>query len=363
MRILLIAPLHRQIEYYSKKRLTPFLPFQGQQSWITALKNLGHGVSIFKSNEAEFVSDKLSQMIGSLLNRGAPTIFSKYMNSKNKLYNFVPANYIKNAKLIHAAEKFRPQMILLSGGTTEIFPSSLRLIKKKFACKIYLMSGVNPAYAATRTEKLMVKQLLIDLVVENDRAYAKSWEKLGVKSQVLPISSVNPMLHKKINLKTSEKKEFGCGVCFIGTLNKDRQKILVNLSEFDLKIWGDIPFSEKLDARLKPLYLGYAHDEKMVKIFNAAKIVLNFQPKDMNPGGNMRSFEIPGCCAFQLANSMDTSWFVPGREIVLFKDLKDLREKIKYYLQHDMERIKIARSGYQKARKYHTYEKHFSKLL
>lgn len=364
MKILIIAPLHREKEYYSQKIKTPFHPYQGQQSWVDALEHLGHTVEVFRSNSSELLPHGLSLRLIEIMQKIAPRLFLRYMNARNKLYNFVPANYIKNVRLFAIANKFRPQIILLSGGTTEIFPSVVNRIKRNYGSRVYLMSGVNPEYAATKTEKIMIDQKIIDIVVENDEGYVKKWKRIGAKKTVvLPISSVDPKLHRVVKLTIKEQKEYACDVCFVGTLTVDRQKKLANLLDFDVKVWGDIPPGVKLNKALMPYYYGTAFGDRMVKIFNAAKVVLNFQPGDMIHGGNMRTFEIAGCCAFQLADKIDVKLFKEGREYVNFKDVRDLKRKITYYLQNENQRITIATAGFRRAYKYHTYEEHFKKLL
>jgi spore maturation protein CgeB len=101
----------------------------------------------------------------------------------------------------------------------------------------------------------------------------------------------------------------------------------------------------------------------MVKVFNASKIVLNFLPPHMPKGGNLRTFEIPGSGAFQLASRCPSAWFKPGREIALFSSLADLRHKISYYLQHTRQRQAIAHRGYLRTHRDHTYRHRFSTLL
>ena len=363
MRILLIAPLHRQLEYFSGRRSTPFLPSQGQQSWVAAMKNLGHQVLVFRSNDAEAVPARVGVYAGRTFEKFLPNIFGKYMNTSNKLYNFIPSNFIKNGKLFNKASKFKPDVIMLSGGTTEIFPSTIKRIKDTYNSKVLLMAGVNPNYAATVSERTLIKENVIDWVVENDRGYAAFWKKMGVKARVLPISSVNLKLHRKLKLSKEEIENLASDICFVGTLTLDRQEKLAKLTGLNLKIWGDIPSGAKIIENLKPYYYGEAFGEKMVKIFNAAKIVLNFQPKDMTHGGNMRTFEISGCGAFQLADRVDPNFLADGWEVILFKDIGDLTTKIKFYLNDQKEREIIARAGYNKVHVFHTYEKHFEKLF
>ena len=48
-------------------------------------------------------------------------------------------------------------------------------------------------------------------------------------------------------------------------------------------------------------------------------------------------------------------FFKNGEDLVWFEDENDLVEKVRYYLEHEDERKKIARKGYEKVRKFHTY--------
>ncbi len=78
-----------------------------------------------------------------------------------------------------------------------------------------------------------------------------------------------------------------------------------------------------------------------------------------------RNFEIPGCGAFLLTGEADNleEYYEDGKEIVIFKDVSDAAEKIKYYLAHDDERLRIARAGYEHTLREHTYEERFKKIF
>ncbi|MDE1971514.1 MAG: glycosyltransferase family 1 protein, partial [Patescibacteria group bacterium] len=45
------------------------------------------------------------------------------------------------------------------------------------------------------------------------------------------------------------------------------------------------------------------------------------------------------------------------------KDVPDLIEKARYYLTHESERARIARAGYERTLREHTYEKRFQELF
>jgi len=77
-----------------------------------------------------------------------------------------------------------------------------------------------------------------------------------------------------------------------------------------------------------------------------------------------RNFEIPAWRGFQLSQfalGVD-DYFVPGKEIVLFSSLDELKRLIRYYLENDIERESIRTEGYRRAAE-HTYKKRMQEVL
>ena len=56
-------------------------------------------------------------------------------------------------------------------------------------------------------------------------------------------------------------------------------------------------------------------------------------------------------------------YFVPGEEMVLYESMSDLEDKVRYYLEHDEERIAIARRGCEKTRAEFSYEKILAEIF
>lgn len=83
------------------------------------------------------------------------------------------------------------------------------------------------------------------------------------------------------------------------------------------------------------------------------------------PQVKVRHFEIIGCGGFCLTDDADNlrDYYEDGKEIVIFKDINDCIEKIKYYLAHDEERERIARAGYERTIRDHTYEQRFNEIF
>ncbi len=104
----------------------------------------------------------------------------------------------------------------------------------------------------------------------------------------------------------------------------------------------------------------------MVKLFNESKIVVNpYGPSRYFIVPNPRTFEIPASRSFQLTDMPRDvkTYFKPGKEIVIYKDQKDFKEKADYYIENDEERLKIAQAGYNRVVKEHTMTHRIEKML
>ena len=146
---------------------------------------------------------------------------------------------------------------------------------------------------------------------------------------------------------------------------------------------------------------GRISDEKMLEIFANSKINLGLNPPpgmwtknslgrliarasidkfvpDFHLISNMetfthqnirqikaRHFEIPACGGLVFTSPADDleTYYVPGKEMVLYEDQKDLIEKINYYLAHEDERAAIAKAGYERTIREHTYQKRFEEIF
>jgi spore maturation protein CgeB len=78
-----------------------------------------------------------------------------------------------------------------------------------------------------------------------------------------------------------------------------------------------------------------------------------------------RPFEIAGCggfCISGLADDIDR-YYIPDREMVFYQNTPQLIKKIKYYLSHDAEREIIAKAGYERTIKEHTYQLRFRDIF
>ncbi|RPH82022.1 MAG: hypothetical protein EHM80_00425 [Nitrospiraceae bacterium] len=78
-----------------------------------------------------------------------------------------------------------------------------------------------------------------------------------------------------------------------------------------------------------------------------------------------RNFEVPGCGGFLLTGMAENlgQYYEIGKEVVCFDDRHDLVEKVRYYLRHEDERAEIAKAGYERTLREHTYARRFSEIF
>lgn len=78
-----------------------------------------------------------------------------------------------------------------------------------------------------------------------------------------------------------------------------------------------------------------------------------------------RNFDIPACGGFLLTGDADnlSDYYIPDKEIAIFRNFGELSEKCNYYLVHDTERAAIAKAGYERTLREHTYEQRFNEIF
>lgn len=221
----------------------------------------------------------------------------------------------------------------------------------------------------------------------NSQAPAK-YNKIGYKNVIKTQWACNHFLYRPLNLPKIYD------VTFVGQPHGNRKKIIEKIKKagINIKCWG------------RGWPAGRISQEEIIRIFSQSKINLNltkssgnislkelakfFLKRKNNKSIQIdnprhwidnfksflgkrreqikgRNFEIPGCGGFLITGDADNlrDYYEDGKEIVIYKDTKDLIEKIKYYLEHDEEREAIAKAGYEHTLRDHTYEKRFNEIF
>lgn len=100
-------------------------------------------------------------------------------------------------------------------------------------------------------------------------------------------------------------------------------------------------------------------------VMKCSKINLNITLRSIVNAIPLRIFDILGNGGFCLTDYRGEmpDYFVPGEDYVYFDSPKSLKEMCAYYMKEDKEREAIARNGYEKVRKFHTYQNRVEEIL
>ena len=179
--------------------------------------------------------------------------------------------------------------------------------------------------------------------------------------QYVPVGC-DPIVHTPMSLSPEEKERWGSPISFVGAGYHNRQQMLASLCEMPFKIWGtEWPECKPFDRMVQEQGRRLAPEE-YIKIFNSTEINLNLHSSaerdGVDPTGdfvNPRTFELASSGAFQLLE--------PGKEVITFNNLPQLKEQIAYYLAHPEERYAVTQAARKRVLHEHTYAHRLQEML
>ncbi len=370
-RVLFVASLHHPQELLREQRAAPdaanpplFPRSMELYSWGRAFRQAGWEIEVFWRNLPGFGS----RSIASLSNEVFRTALTPGRILAGLMQRIPPALHpdlrARNRLLQQQARQFKPDLIWLAGNNREILPATLERLKRELRCQLVFMHGDSPIVFSHANERAAAP--LYDLVLVNDRYHGAQWRELGAPQVArLPYVAIDPDFHAPQPI-TDVPHDYLCDVGFVGTLvpgklYSERVATLERLRDFDLGIWSvhDVP------ASLAPFHRGYALGDEMLGVLSSIKICINTHGDTMRYGVNLRLFECAALGAFQIVDDRPgvSECFTVGEHLVTFSDFADLREKARYYLAHDEERLRIAEAARQHALAHHRYDQRVARVV
>lgn len=177
------------------------------------------------------------------------------------------------------------------------------------------------------------------------------------------IDQINSVFNVKTDFLSLKRK-----VYFILSRKFDEMQRL-DMAEYissihKFKVYGDDAWERILGKEVN--YMGSAeHNIEMPKVFKASKVNINLMRISFGSGLPMRVFDIMGSCGFMATNYKKdiVKFFEDGKDLVIYRDFKDLSDIIQYYTNHEDKRLEIAQNGYEKVKQYHTYTVRLKEMM
>ena len=306
-----------------------------EQAFYNAFLKLGHNVSKFAIGD--------------------------YFKSKQFYYRFQnkflcgPVVWKINKDLIACIEMEKPNLVFIYRGNL-IFAETIKQIKKSGAT-IFGYNNDDPfskKYPFSMWRHFLKAILYYDHIFVYRHKNIGDYKKIGyTKTSLLRAYYIK---ENNFPLEKLPTNKYVCDVIFAGHYeNDDRDEYLKAIIDagVNFRLYGPEWqrskyynfFRNKLGSQIHSLNLG---DYNLA--LNSSKIALCFLSKLNNDTYTRRNFEIPATKTFMLSEYTDdlNSMFKQGEEAEYFKTKEEMLQKIKYYLEYNEKRERIASGGYQR---------------
>ncbi|MFN8646648.1 MAG: glycosyltransferase [Gemmatimonadales bacterium] len=212
--------------------------------------------------------------------------------------------------------------------------------------------------AATR------EAMAYDQVFVGGSGIVKAFDREGVKHTDFLAVGCDPSVHKPL----SARGPFRANVVFAGAATARRERLLSELVEFGLALWG--PGWRK--TSLRDYCRGeLPNTEDFVRAYAGATVGVNihrFEADDPTGSGtavNRRLFEMAAIGVTQVVDARADlpMHFDEGSEVLTFTTAEQLKGQVKRAIQEDQYRQRLATNSRQRTLRQHTYMHRMSALL
>jgi len=281
----------------------------------------------------------------------------------------IPPIHQMNNDFVVQCLRFKPDVLLVFKGDT-IFKDSLTIIKRKIRPLMATWwvddpfmhwDGGGNIRPFTNT---LASLYLWDYFFIYETYTLQRLKRIGVKNPYyLPNATDTDYFHTLRKNDAKDKYYYGADISFIGTPDRLRAEMIRALNNQQIKLWGppwrDSYYQEKhVKSNLNA--------KEVCKVYHYTKINLNRHFMVNVTGANVRTFDIPACEGFLLTDDMadiTNILYEKDREVVTYKNMRDLQNKVKYFLKHDRERKDIAKNARKKTIAKHLYKHRVKELL
>lgn len=313
-----------------------------------ALANLGH----FHS----FIDESRFFAAPSLIEKGLRRIFGKPIVAFRRF----------NEALLEEARSFRPNVIFVTKGSY-VRPSVLEEVKSETHASFINYATDNPFNPLGATQEVAQAIPLYDLYVTPTKALLPILKRAGAQRVMWLPFGYEPTLHFPESPQTPEEmRRWEADVVFAGVSDSYRVPFLAALSKLPglgLRLYGG--YWERTST-LRRFRYDFVFGREYRLAQGRAKISLTIV-RCANPGGHtMRTFEIPACGGFLLAERTPEhlELLEEDTQMACFSSPEELVEKVRYYLTHESQRRRIAQAGHRRVTQgKHTYQDRLVEIL
>lgn len=270
---------------------------------------------------------------------------------------------LMNRRLLNKVLREKFDLLFVLESNWGLLPETLIEIKKR--CHTFIAIWETNLHLWTKHQADCLP--FYDFVFSLDSYLLPLLKTANVKYGFLMPACVDEKLNFMPRISRFDQARYACDLGFVGRLYPNRVKLFEYLTSYDLKIFGpkmpETSISPQLAKKVVAKSISLKEKRKFYKL---AKISLDFQSDALHINSpNIRPLEIAACGGFPLVGyKKDLElMFKVGKEIICFKDEKELIQKINYYLHHPKQRQIISEHCRKKILKAHTFAIRLKQML
>jgi hypothetical protein len=202
---------------------------------------------------------------------------------------------------------------------------------------------------------------LFDCILTTKSFNVPEYHAAGSPLAVYIPNAYDPEIHFPATLTAEDADHYGCDVSFVGFFSPSKADALTQVAKrgdhLQLSVWGNWDRMMRVDNwpnswrwRILRPYLRRqsVFCEAMSKAIRGSNIALGLLCREVRDLHTSRSFEIPACGGFMLAERTDEHqmYFEEDKEAVYFSSHQEMMDKIWFYLGRKSARDRIAEAGY-----------------
>ncbi len=253
-----------------------------------------------------------------------------------------------NAKLLNFARDKSIDWVWIDKGVW-ITPRTLRGLRERTGALLVHYTP-DPAILFHKTRHFMRSIPVYDVLITSKRFELEAYHRHGARKVLLLPQGFDRDLFRPYEVTRQEREAYESDVCFIGHFEDHYCACAQAASEVTdrLAVWGPWQAHARRQPWLQRSLRGDGiWHEAYAKALCCAKIGLGLLSKFIPETSTTRTFEIPACGTFMLAERTDEhlEYFDEGVEAEFFESRDELREKARFYLKNDRLRGQIAARG------------------
>ena len=250
-------------------------------------------------------------------------------------------------QVIEHCEQFKPQW-LLATGICPLAHWALAKIGQLGVRRINYLTD-DPWNAAHRAPWFMKSLPLYDQVFSPRKANLVDLQRLGCrKVSFLPFAYAPELHYPEPAINENEKGRFAADIVFVGGADADRIDYLRALVHTGLAVALYGGYWDRYSEN-RAVWRGHADPPTLRKAITGTKVALCLVRRANRDGHVMRTFEVPamGTCMLTEDTQEHREIFgEDGQAVVYFRTTSEMVEKLRWLLDHDDERKRLAAAAH-----------------